>query len=81
MYLVNRADGDNAVLDRNGLRIEYKFTSMITDQFAKNSKKLEDSTTPQAKLREKELEERRKQNLETVGNFFRKALGPKFKRE
>ena len=50
-------------------------------QFAKNSKKLEDSTTPQAKLREKELEERRKQNLETVGNFFSKALGPKFKRE
>ena len=81
VYLVNRADGDNAVLDRNGLRIEYKFTGMISKQSATEAKEKEDSTTPQAKLREKELEERRKQNLETVGNFFSKALGPKFKRE
>jgi hypothetical protein len=82
VYLVNRADGDNSVLDRNGLKIEYKFTDMITKQTAKDSQDKIDSTTPQAKLLEKQLEERRKQNAQAVGKFFDDFIrGRKYTRE
>jgi len=82
VYLVNRQDGDNAVLNKNGTKIEYKFTDMASNQSDIEAKRLADRTTPQAEARKKEKQEIRNQNAKEINNFIMNFIaGEKFKRD